>query len=165
MKNAALQISNSHSTLFEPAHPLRASDRCVGSQLGGRTCAGRSAGMQGVGLASRLGCGTAELRSDCVTAKPRTCCRSAPSCQAAQPARQVQPPQSSARTQQPAALRLSRRQQRSAAHSLSYKDAGVDIDAGNELVQRIRKLNPSIGGFAGTYPHGAPHNPPLQAAP
>lgn len=40
------------------------------------------------------------------------------------------------------------------AKSLSYKDAGVDIDAGNELVRRIKKLNPAIGGFAGTIPHG-----------
>jgi hypothetical protein len=38
---------------------------------------------------------------------------------------------------------------------LSYKDAGVDIDAGNELVRRIRKLNPSIGGFSGMVPFGA----------
>ena len=37
---------------------------------------------------------------------------------------------------------------------LSYKDAGVDIDAGNELVRRIRKLNPSIGGFSGMVPFG-----------
>ena len=32
--------------------------------------------------------------------------------------------------------------------------AGVDIDAGNELVDRIKKLNPSIGGFSGLYPFG-----------
>lgn len=37
---------------------------------------------------------------------------------------------------------------------LSYKAAGVDIDAGNELVNRIKKLNPSIGGFSGLYPFG-----------
>lgn len=37
---------------------------------------------------------------------------------------------------------------------LSYKDAGVDIDAGNELVRRIKKLNPSIGGFSGMVPFG-----------
>jgi phosphoribosylformylglycinamidine cyclo-ligase len=37
---------------------------------------------------------------------------------------------------------------------LSYKDAGVDIDAGNELVKRIQKLNPSIGGFSGMVPFG-----------
>ena len=35
------------------------------------------------------------------------------------------------------------------AEGLSYKDAGVDIDAGNELVKRIQKLNPNIGGFSG----------------
>ena len=39
---------------------------------------------------------------------------------------------------------------------LDYKAAGVDIDAGNELVQRIKKLNPEIGGFNGMYPFGAP---------
>lgn len=37
---------------------------------------------------------------------------------------------------------------------LSYKDAGVDIDAGNELVKRIQKMNPSIGGFSGLVPFG-----------
>jgi phosphoribosylformylglycinamidine cyclo-ligase len=37
---------------------------------------------------------------------------------------------------------------------MSYKDAGVDIDAGNELVRRIQKLNPSIGGFSGMVPFG-----------
>eukprot|EP00892_Ulva_mutabilis_P011524 jgi/Ulvmu1/8744/UM047_0086.1 len=37
---------------------------------------------------------------------------------------------------------------------LSYKDAGVDIDAGNELVNRIKNLNPDIGGFNGMFPFG-----------
>lgn len=37
---------------------------------------------------------------------------------------------------------------------LSYKDAGVDIDAGNELVRRIKAMNPSIGGFSGMVPFG-----------
>eukprot|EP00887_Chlorella_sp_A99_P001916 scaffold18.g1916.t1 len=41
-----------------------------------------------------------------------------------------------------------------ASGGLSYKDAGVDIDAGNELVRRIQKLNPSIGGFSGLVPFG-----------
>ena len=39
---------------------------------------------------------------------------------------------------------------------MSYKDAGVDIDAGAELVRRIQKLNPSIGGFSGLVPFGTP---------
>lgn len=39
--------------------------------------------------------------------------------------------------------------------SLSYKTAGVDIDAGNEVVRRIQKLNPQIGGFSGLVPFGA----------
>ena len=30
----------------------------------------------------------------------------------------------------------------------------MDIDAGNELVNRIKKLNPSIGGFSGLVPFG-----------
>lgn len=37
---------------------------------------------------------------------------------------------------------------------LSYKSAGVDIDAGDELVKRIQKLNPTIGGFSGLVPFG-----------
>lgn len=40
------------------------------------------------------------------------------------------------------------------SQGLSYKSAGVDIDAGNELVKRIKKLNPSIGGFSGMVPFG-----------
>jgi hypothetical protein len=32
---------------------------------------------------------------------------------------------------------------------MTYKDAGVDIDAGTELVRRIRKMAPWIGGFGG----------------
>lgn len=43
---------------------------------------------------------------------------------------------------------------RASNKGLSYKDAGVDIDAGNELVRRIQKLNPSIGGFSGMVPFG-----------
>ncbi|KAL6553705.1 hypothetical protein OROGR_007547 [Orobanche gracilis] len=37
---------------------------------------------------------------------------------------------------------------------LTYKGAGVDIDAGSELVRRIAKLTPGIGGFGGFFPHG-----------
>lgn len=37
---------------------------------------------------------------------------------------------------------------------LTYKDAGVDIDAGSELVKRIAKMAPGIGGFGGLYPLG-----------
>jgi len=40
------------------------------------------------------------------------------------------------------------------AEGLSYKASGVDIDAGEELVKRIQKLNPSIGGFSGLVPFG-----------
>ncbi|KAJ8753245.1 hypothetical protein K2173_017859 [Erythroxylum novogranatense] len=35
---------------------------------------------------------------------------------------------------------------------LTYKEAGVDIDAGSELVRRIAKMAPGIGGFGGLYP-------------
>ncbi|CAL4887967.1 unnamed protein product [Urochloa decumbens] len=37
------------------------------------------------------------------------------------------------------------------AGGMTYKDAGVDIDAGAELVRRIRKMAPGIGGFGGHY--------------
>ena len=37
---------------------------------------------------------------------------------------------------------------------MTYRDAGVDIEAGAELVRRIQKLNPSIGGFGGLFPVG-----------
>lgn len=40
------------------------------------------------------------------------------------------------------------------ADSLTYKDAGVDIDAGSELVKRIAKMAPGIGGFGGLFPLG-----------
>lgn len=40
------------------------------------------------------------------------------------------------------------------SQGLSYKSAGVDIDAGNELVKRIKKMNPNIGGFSGMVPFG-----------
>lgn len=37
---------------------------------------------------------------------------------------------------------------------LTYKEAGVDIDAGSELVKRIAKMAPGIGGFGGLFPLG-----------
>lgn len=39
-------------------------------------------------------------------------------------------------------------------NGLTYKDAGVDIDAGSELVRRIAKMAPGIGGFGGLFPLG-----------
>ncbi|CAJ2638338.1 unnamed protein product [Trifolium pratense] len=36
--------------------------------------------------------------------------------------------------------------------SLTYRGAGVDIDAGSELVRRIAKMAPGIGGFGGFLP-------------
>ncbi|XP_042486858.1 phosphoribosylformylglycinamidine cyclo-ligase, chloroplastic-like [Macadamia integrifolia] len=38
--------------------------------------------------------------------------------------------------------------------ALTYKDAGVDIDAGSELVRRIAKMTSGIGGFGGLFPLG-----------
>ena len=35
---------------------------------------------------------------------------------------------------------------------ITYKKAGVDVDAGDALVQRIKKMSPLIGGFAGLFP-------------
>jgi phosphoribosylformylglycinamidine cyclo-ligase len=35
---------------------------------------------------------------------------------------------------------------------ITYKKAGVDVDAGDALVERIKKMSPSIGGFAGLFP-------------
>jgi len=35
---------------------------------------------------------------------------------------------------------------------ITYKEAGVNIDAGNELVKRLRKKLPKIGGFGGLFP-------------
>ena len=32
---------------------------------------------------------------------------------------------------------------------LDYKTAGVDIDAGNEFVEKLREKAPGIGGFGG----------------
>lgn len=37
---------------------------------------------------------------------------------------------------------------------LSYSQAGVNIDNGNELVERLKKICPDIGGFSGLYPVG-----------
>src|SRR5579864_5134675 len=34
----------------------------------------------------------------------------------------------------------------------TYKKAGVDVDAGDALVNRIKKMSPLVGGFAGLYP-------------
>ncbi len=35
---------------------------------------------------------------------------------------------------------------------VSYRDAGVDIDAGEAFVQEIKRINPAIGGFGGLIP-------------
>src|SRR5258708_3891833 len=35
---------------------------------------------------------------------------------------------------------------------ITYKKAGVDVEAGGALVDRIKKMSPIIGGFAGLFP-------------
>jgi phosphoribosylformylglycinamidine cyclo-ligase len=35
---------------------------------------------------------------------------------------------------------------------ITYKKSGVDVDAGNALVERIKKMTTGIGGFAGLFP-------------
>jgi phosphoribosylformylglycinamidine cyclo-ligase len=43
--------------------------------------------------------------------------------------------------------------------SITYKKAGVNIDAGNELVKRLKKKLPKIGGFGGLFPiNGTKYN-------
>ncbi|WOL16441.1 phosphoribosylformylglycinamidine cyclo-ligase [Canna indica] len=51
-------------------------------------------------------------------------------------------------------LRISCSGGESGSRGLTYKDAGVDIDAGTELVRRIAKMAPGIGGFGGLFPLG-----------
>jgi phosphoribosylformylglycinamidine cyclo-ligase len=42
----------------------------------------------------------------------------------------------------------------SGKHSLTYHQSGVNIQKGNDLVKRIAKMAPGIGGFSGTLPWG-----------
>ena len=42
---------------------------------------------------------------------------------------------------------------------LIYKDVGVDIDAGVDLVKRIAKMALGIGGFGGLFPFGILQEP------
>ncbi|XP_057773324.1 phosphoribosylformylglycinamidine cyclo-ligase, chloroplastic/mitochondrial-like [Salvia miltiorrhiza] len=49
---------------------------------------------------------------------------------------------------------MSRTEAAEKSDGLTYKDAGVDIDAGSELVKRIAKMAPGIGGFGGLFPLG-----------
>ena len=34
---------------------------------------------------------------------------------------------------------------------MNYKDSGVDIEAGNAFVEKLKKQAPTIGGFGGMY--------------
>jgi phosphoribosylformylglycinamidine cyclo-ligase len=36
--------------------------------------------------------------------------------------------------------------------NITYKNAGVDIDAGDELVRRLKRKLPHVGGFGGAFP-------------
>lgn len=38
--------------------------------------------------------------------------------------------------------------------TMTYKEAGVDIDSGNMLIEKLKKHFPDIGGFGGLYPLG-----------
>jgi phosphoribosylformylglycinamidine cyclo-ligase len=51
---------------------------------------------------------------------------------------------------------ISAKQQRNVVvrYGITYDKSGVSIDRGNELVRRIVKLNPTIGGFSGSIPFG-----------
>jgi len=43
--------------------------------------------------------------------------------------------------------------------TITYKEAGVDIDAGNKLVKKLKKKLPKIGGFGGLFPiNGTKYN-------
>lgn len=44
---------------------------------------------------------------------------------------------------------------------ITYKKSGVNVDAGNKLVERIKKLSPVIGGFAGLFPMPGGYKEPL----
>lgn len=90
----------------------------------------------------------AQVRCDTSSSSSTSCSSSRPTALLWQPALPARPCRSS---------RRSVRMQATAAPpegGLSYKAAGVDIDAGDELVRRIQKLNPSIGGFSGLVPFG-----------
>ena len=56
--------------------------------------------------------------------------------------------------------RAARTVARAGGAPMTYKGAGVDIGAGAELVRRIKKMNPSVGGFSGLFPFGGPLSEP-----
>jgi phosphoribosylformylglycinamidine cyclo-ligase len=45
--------------------------------------------------------------------------------------------------------------------AITYKKAGVDIDAGDALVDRIKKMSPLVGGFAGMVPLPKGYDEPM----
>uniref|UniRef100_A0A1J3K456 phosphoribosylformylglycinamidine cyclo-ligase n=1 Tax=Noccaea caerulescens TaxID=107243 RepID=A0A1J3K456_NOCCA len=56
------------------------------------------------------------------------------------------------RTTRSASRVLSMSKKDEGSSGLTYKDSGVDIDAGTELIRRIAKMAPGIGGFSGRIP-------------
>ena len=44
---------------------------------------------------------------------------------------------------------------------MNYKDAGVDIEAGDAFVERLKKKAPDIGGFSGLYPVPTGYEEPI----
>ena len=44
---------------------------------------------------------------------------------------------------------------------MNYKDSGVDIDAGNAFVQRLKSKVPHIGGFNGMIPLPVGYDKPV----
>ncbi|XP_075667293.1 phosphoribosylformylglycinamidine cyclo-ligase, chloroplastic [Castanea sativa] len=65
-----------------------------------------------------------------------------------------QPLRQSTRNHRRRVLSVSTKNSANESESLTYKEAGVDIDAGSELVRRIAKMAPGIGGFGGLFPLG-----------
>ncbi|KAK7858350.1 phosphoribosylformylglycinamidine cyclo-ligase [Quercus suber] len=63
-----------------------------------------------------------------------------------------QPLRQSTRNHRRRVLSVSTKNSAKESESLTYKEAGVDIDAGSELVRRIAKMAPGIGGFGGLFP-------------
>ncbi|KAL1225314.1 Phosphoribosylformylglycinamidine cyclo-ligase [Cardamine amara subsp. amara] len=62
-------------------------------------------------------------------------------------------PQTKTRTRRESCV-LSMSKKDDGTEGFTYKDSGVDIDAGTELIRRIQKLAPMIGGFSGGIPLG-----------
>ncbi|EFJ28916.1 hypothetical protein SELMODRAFT_92321 [Selaginella moellendorffii] len=100
-------------------------------------------------IAAGGACSLSQHDPCCATASPNT---AAPSC--ARPIVQAGKQQQQRFFPWRGAIRSGRRPCGNGGAGLTYKDAGVDIDAGAELVRRIAAMAPGIGGFGGLYPFG-----------